>query len=306
MKRLYIVITFLFLSSISFAQGSYAFDFGVAVRDSVIEYSVMIDTGRVYEDSTYTIPPHDFNSNFPVIQFLYDAFVGSSFYFGDLTDEDIVLSIRLIFNKKDGYAPSYFNERLFFVMAVKVFKNPGRVPVSGDYFFKAGEFFGYKLPKSDRLIQIFKALNLNKDDLGFAYIRDDRFDPQHIETINTPTEVRFKAYHFSKFGGGRGHISSTSGTNDENSIIKLFELDQNYPNPFNPSTTISYSIPKEGYVTLKIYDILGNEVSTLVSDRQTAGNYKIEFNGENLSSGIYFYTLRHGRFSSTKKMILMK
>ncbi|NWG29748.1 MAG: T9SS type A sorting domain-containing protein [Ignavibacteriaceae bacterium] len=92
-----------------------------------------------------------------------------------------------------------------------------------------------------------------------------------------------------------------------------FILEQNYPNPFNPSTVISYQLPVSGDVTLKVYDVLGNEIATLVDEYKPAGSYEFEFNasshsGEvrNLPSGTYFYQLRAGSFVETKKMILMK
>jgi hypothetical protein len=85
-----------------------------------------------------------------------------------------------------------------------------------------------------------------------------------------------------------------------------FELFQNYPNPFNPSTSIKYSIPKSVLVTLKIYDVLGKEITTLVNEKEEAGLHKIEFNPTNLSSGVYFYTLKTEGFLQTKKMILIR
>ncbi|MBL8007869.1 MAG: T9SS type A sorting domain-containing protein [Ignavibacteria bacterium] len=85
-----------------------------------------------------------------------------------------------------------------------------------------------------------------------------------------------------------------------------FALRQNYPNPFNPSTAISYSIPVNSFVELKIYDILGNEVMTLVSQKQIAGNYSVNFEGSNLSSGTYFYRLTAGEFTESKTMMLLK
>lgn len=94
--------------------------------------------------------------------------------------------------------------------------------------------------------------------------------------------------------------------NDNSALPKNYYLNQNYPNPFNPNTIISYSLPKAGLVTLKVYDILGREVTTLVNSREAAGNYKINFNAEKLSSGVYFYRLRSGSFSDTKKLILLK
>ena len=83
-------------------------------------------------------------------------------------------------------------------------------------------------------------------------------------------------------------------------------LFQNFPNPFNPVTTIRYQIPKEGIVSLKIYDVLGRELKTLVNEYEEAGSYKLNFDGSEFSSGIYFYRLCSGNFIKTMKMILVK
>ena len=85
-----------------------------------------------------------------------------------------------------------------------------------------------------------------------------------------------------------------------------FQLNQNYPNPFNPSTVISWQLAVRSFVTLKVYDILGNEVATLVNEEKPAGNYKTDFKENNLASGVYFYTLRAGSFVQSRKMILLK
>lgn len=101
-------------------------------------------------------------------------------------------------------------------------------------------------------------------------------------------------------------VGNSVGINDYNNTADDYSLGQNYPNPFNPKTVIRYSISENNFVNLKVYDILGNEVSELVNKKQTAGNYQIEFNGESLSSGIYFYRLTSGEFVETKRMILLK
>jgi len=97
----------------------------------------------------------------------------------------------------------------------------------------------------------------------------------------------------------------------ENDAVIHYELKQNYPNPFNPTTTIKYQIPERGFVVLKVYDVLGNEVATLVNEEKPTGSYQIEFNSrglihQTLPSGIYFYQLRAGDFVETKKMLLIK
>jgi hypothetical protein len=93
---------------------------------------------------------------------------------------------------------------------------------------------------------------------------------------------------------------------NNNSIVKSFDLYQNYPNPFNPKTTIKYQVPRLSFVTIKVYDVLGNEIATLVNEEKSMGNSKLEFSGTNLPSGIYFYRLQAGDFIKTKKMILLK
>jgi hypothetical protein len=100
--------------------------------------------------------------------------------------------------------------------------------------------------------------------------------------------------------------STTTATETAAAVIKEFKLEQNYPNPFNPTTTIAYQIPKQSSVTLKVYDLLGKEVATLVHETKTAGSYKAVFNGARLSSGIYFYKLTAGTYASVKKLMLVK
>jgi hypothetical protein len=106
-------------------------------------------------------------------------------------------------------------------------------------------------------------------------------------------------------------INSTSTTVDQsfsplNLTPKQYRLNQNYPNPFNPSTKISYQLPKSSFVTLKVYDIIGREVSTLVNGEQNAGQYEVTFDGSRLASGVYFFRLQAGGFVQTKKLVVMK
>lgn len=102
-----------------------------------------------------------------------------------------------------------------------------------------------------------------------------------------------------------GYDGST-GITGNGQIPVSYDLSQNYPNPFNPSTTINFSIPKDQAVTLKVYDMLGREVSQLVSGVQKAGSYSVVFDGSKLSSGVYYYEIRAENFVETKRMVLVK
>ena len=98
-----------------------------------------------------------------------------------------------------------------------------------------------------------------------------------------------------------------TGIKNEQSIIPaVWKLEQNYPNPFNPSTTIKYQVPAAGYVSLKIYDILGREILTLVNENKQAGYYEARFDAVRFPSGVYIYELRSKYYSSDKKMMLLK
>jgi hypothetical protein len=98
----------------------------------------------------------------------------------------------------------------------------------------------------------------------------------------------------------------TAVTGSKSLTPKEFALNQNYPNPFNPSTMISYQVPNSSHVNLRVFDVLGREVATLVNEVKSAGAYKAMFNASNFSSGVYFYQLNAGSFIQTKKMLLMK
>ncbi len=116
------------------------------------------------------------------------------------------------------------------------------------------------------------------------------------ETINGYSEWSPAWFFFT------GEISNVN----ESGVLYEFKLTQNYPNPFNPSTTIKYQIPELSYVTLKVYDVLGNQVATIANGEKLAGSYEASFNAKRLSSGIYFYRLQAGSFVETKKMLLIK
>ncbi len=123
---------------------------------------------------------------------------------------------------------------------------------------------------------------------------------QIILTSNTTKGLdTLKAY-------GTGTLPTTSIHPEKNFVPTEYSISQNYPNPFNPSTLINYQLPISSYVTLKVYDMLGKEVATLVNGEKKVGVYEVNFDGSQLSGGIYFYRLTAGKFSEIKKMVLVK
>ena len=122
----------------------------------------------------------------------------------------------------------------------------------------------------------------------------------HISSSTPNLEYRLKQIDFD------GSCTYSQIVSIENNVPKKFELCQNYPNPFNPTTTINYSLAKDGWVTLTIYNPLGEQVKTLVSKQQSAGQYQISFDAGNMSSGMYFYQLKTGSFTDLKKMLLLR
>ena len=103
-----------------------------------------------------------------------------------------------------------------------------------------------------------------------------------------------------------GNANPITNVEQITGIPKVFALNQNYPNPFNPSTTISFSLPRSGFTILKIFDLLGRDVETIVSEELAAGTYTRQWNASKISSGIYFYRLQSGSFITTKKLLLLK
>jgi len=148
-----------------------------------------------------------------------------------------------------------------------------------------------------------------------------------LEPVHPGDTVEASVHFFSNETMGTGHIQIQIGTahnpdvrttinltastepsavDNENNIIKEFKVFQNYPNPFNPTTTISYRIPERSNVSVKVYNITGKELAELVNGVKEAGAHNINFNASKLSSGVYFYKVTAGKFSSVRKMILIK
>jgi len=138
-------------------------------------------------------------------------------------------------------------------------------------------------------------------------------DNQLIDNFNSYQLVGFgedqdRELYLTSFDGNiytfRSEVSNSN--EDENDIASSVQLRQNYPNPFNPSTKISYSLNESAFVSLRVFNMLGQEIEILERSQKSAGTYTVSFDGSDLSSGLYIYKLEAGAFSLTRRMILMK
>ena len=186
--------------------------------------------------------------------------------------------------------------------------------------------FDYLLDETYLLIVKYEIVVANDDSVSI-YIFDASAPPP-ISEPGTPTLGPFSAGSSSEISPGSinlrqflatqgiivdGILVSTLWSDVVTDVINAeiinpveFKLSQNYPNPFNPVTRISYSLPQPGSVTLKVYDVLGSEVATLLNDEKPSGSYDVEFDAIGLPSGIYFYQLKTSNYIVTNKMILLK
>ncbi len=155
-------------------------------------------------------------------------------------------------------------------------------------------------------------------DDGLASLKDGtitKYDSQYnspydkiITTIKVDAEdnVWYGTIDYGLFKYDHTNFNPITDIKETTNIPSEFHLSQNFPNPFNPSTTIKYSILQEGLVKIRVFDILGNEIKTLVNEEMPAGSYEVKFDAVNLSSGVYLYRITSGNYSATKKMVLLR
>jgi len=143
-------------------------------------------------------------------------------------------------------------------------------------------------------------INTSLGDTTVTLFNDAQIQTYQFDVVGDPQSIVFDP--------GNWILKNNTVVTEVEDVVQPFNysLQQNYPNPFNPSTTIEYSIPQSGLVTLKVFNVLGKEVATLVNGQNDAGNHKVEFNASALNSGVYFYKIESGNFVDTKKMILLK
>lgn len=177
--------------------------------------------------------------------------------------------------------------------------NTGATNSSGFSGLPAGEYDGYYYPN------IFQLLGTHAVFWTSTQINQTKARERYLSYDNAASSV-YDWFKVMKYSIRCIKDTVTVGIENEKELIDHFNLLQNYPNPFNPTTNIHFNIPKISFVTLKVHDVLGNEIKTLVNEIKTAGKYVTKFEGAELPSGVYFYQIRAGSFIETKKMVLIK
>ena len=186
------------------------------------------------------------------------------------------------------------------------------------------ELLAFTASMNNSLVQLLWSTASELNNQGFEIQRsidkpDDFVTVGFVNGKGNSTEINYYSFHDHPDLNGvsqlyyrlkqvdlDGTFSYSNVVNVTYDVPTAFVLNQNYPNPFNPSTRISYFVPKESYVTLKVYDFLGREIKTLVNENKSTGSYEVVFDATDVPSGTYFYNLIANNFSETKKMIILK
>ena len=161
--------------------------------------------------------------------------------------------------------------------------------------------------RADTLVQT-KKYNISKSNpqISFNLFGMLSGDKIKFRATITDTSIFYNTAHYPDAGWVVMNVLPPILNVEEENLLSFYELAQNFPNPFNPTTKIKYQLPEPVFVTIKVYDVLGNEIETLVNEEKIAGSYDVDFDGNGLASGIYYYRITTGNFSQTKKMILIK
>jgi hypothetical protein len=187
---------------------------------------------------------------------------------------------------------------------IKITWDPNQETDAAGYHIYYGGFNGYSFT------HVIDAGNVSSYTLAGVSLSDAIGVTAYDKSFSAANENGTTIVNDNMTNGNESWFSLASTvtgiTEKGNKLPGEYQLSQNYPNPFNPTTTIHYSIMKEGYVALSVYNAIGSKVATIVNGYKPAGSYTVQFNGSNLASGIYLYRLESGNYSSAKKFILMK
>jgi len=260
-----------------------------------------VASGKIVEGQNYILPAKTLTAPFDVYQYYYDGIAGSKFYIED-GGIDRNVSIRILMEVPPTIPWIVDGKKVWFL---GVFEVDG--VIGADFWFLNDKAAVFEMPRTPQFNTMVSTLGYTPGTTWqFAYYKTGvGFTNIDISTINEPTKVTAKIRHFSEIGAGDQTLANI-GEEVLSTIPKDFELKQNYPNPFNPGTSIEYSLLKGSNVSLKVYNLLGVEVASLVDGYKSAGSYRINFDASDLSSGVYLYKLKANGKTLSKKMLLTK
>lgn len=308
MKKVLFTIVILLLSiTLVSAQGKKVeYDIQIGLNCDGIQGMIM-ESGFANEGDDITFPSYTVPDQYETLkgfQPVLDAFAGAKVEIpvGTLK-EDVKLVIMA-----NPFPCEYENikYRELLGLYVKVIAGNIEYPPFSYFEFNDGMYVTLKL-KAENVAELLQNSNITLAELR-AWFVSEGFEAD-LAGINLSYTVGdewivIELSHFSKISIGV-HNSTTDIASTE-SLPKEFELYQNYPNPFNPSTTIAYSLPESGETKLIVYNSIGVEIKTLISEYQEAGNYKINFDASDLSTGVYLFRIKSNGLTKTRKMILLK
>ncbi len=271
--------------------------------------AVSIYSDTISEGQVYTIKPATLTGNYAVAQGLYNALVGSEFYFqqGSLNQ-----NISLIFDISDidltngTYDPD-FGANFFFNVNFAVYDFSGNLQPE-PFNLNSGTYAVLRLNKSADFNSFISKTGIDINAaLKFVYEVSSGFDLTGIQTFDSTSSITAEISHFSHIvGSTQSSVTGVESQPAANNTPTNFELKQNYPNPFNPSTNIEYDLPARSFVQLDVYNILGVKVASLVNGIRSAGAHNVTFSPDNLSSGLYIYQLKAKGLTISRKMLYMK
>ena len=275
--------------------------------DGITNYKVKYDVGPTSDNTVYGIPTMDGKIDFEdlvIFSISYGMSLNNLYpKIKPLSNEPVIVSLGTALQTgNETQIPLYIKGSVSDIRGMSLSFN-------GSFGKFLGASNGQLLNSYSTPVMMFSKSERNSVNVDLAIMG---LDAQGLNNEGEVVILRFEGKSTLSISGaelrnsGNAHIQSTIGGNKEASLPIAFGLAQNYPNPFNPSTTISYQLPKQSQVEISVFNALGQKVTTLVNEVQEAGYYTVTLNASNLSSGVYFYNIKSGDFSLTKKMLLMK
>jgi hypothetical protein len=275
--------------------------------------NVTVSEGAFLEGEHMTLDPQTLPTFASKWQPVYDALVGSELGL-EVGAIDSTILLNIVLDSLDSYESHYLpiiGQVVFMYLEIDVVYKGNWYTQYDHFYFKNGKAAFMNIPLSNNFLSFCNTVGINVNEgVSFSYVSKnplnnlDIWDPSGLSWVKTDSTINLRLEHFSRFGGGGKTL--TTNVEKYSDDAENFSLAQNYPNPFNPSTNISFSVPNDGFVSLKIYNTIGEEVATLVSELKNTGSYRILFDASKLNSGVYFYTLRFNNTIQSRKMILIK